>query len=70
MVRKMGSSELGEWSSFFFIGACFSIYGKSITEEVRKIAPFLFILTPLLLLADFLLSGTTTGFYVHRTLIL
>lgn len=50
----MGSSELGEWSSFFFIGACFSIYGKSITEEVRKIAPFLFILTPLLLLADFL----------------
>lgn len=64
--------EVPNWESgllFFFIGACFSIYGKSITEEVRKIAPFLFILTPLLLLADFLLSGTTTGFYVHRTLI-
>lgn len=64
--------EVPNWESgllFFFIGACFSIYGKSLTEEIRKIAQSLFIFTPLLLLADFFLSGTTTGFYVHRTLI-
>lgn len=64
--------EVPNWESgilFFFIGACFSIYSKSLTEVMLKIARPLFILTPLLLVTEFLLLGTTVGFYIHRTLI-
>lgn len=64
--------EVPNWESgllFFTIGAYLSISGKSLTEEIRKIANYLFIITPLLVVADFLLNGTILGFYVHRTLV-
>lgn len=64
--------EVPNWESgllFFTFGACLSVNGKSLTEEIQKIANILFILTPLLVAVDFLLNGTVIGFYVHRTLV-
>lgn len=51
---------------FFSLGAWFSINGKSITEEIKKISNPLFILFPIIMLADALLDGTMIGFYLHR----
>lgn len=51
---------------YFSLGAWYSINGKSITGEIRKISKPLFIIFPIILLADALMDGTTVGFYLHR----
>ena len=51
---------------YFSLGAWFSINGKSLMSEIRKIAKPLFILFPLILIADTLLDGTIAGYYLHR----
>ena len=56
-----------ESSIFYFcLGSWFSINGKSLIVEIRKLAVPLFILFPLILIADVLLNGIAIGRYVHR----
>lgn len=56
-----------ESSIFYFcLGAYFSIYGKSLTGEIQKIAQLLFLLFPLILIGDTLLDGTIIANYMHR----
>ncbi len=57
-----------ESSVFYFcLGAWFSISGKSLLEEVRRISIPIFILFPLIVIGDALLDGTLVGHYLHRT---
>ncbi|WP_342989452.1 MULTISPECIES: acyltransferase [Bacteroides] len=51
---------------YFSLGAWFSINGKSITEDIHKIAKPLFVIFPIIIIADALLDGMKIGLYLHR----
>ena len=51
---------------YFCLGAWFSINGRSLTSSLDKIAKYLFIAFPIIMVLDPLLEGTPVGFYAHR----
>lgn len=52
---------------YFSLGAYFSVQNKCITQEIHKISNFLFIIFPLIVVADAILHHTSAGYYLHRT---
>lgn len=52
---------------YFSLGAYFSISNKIITSEIHKISKYLFVLFPILVVADAALHSTIIGYYLHRT---
>lgn len=52
---------------YFSLGAYFSIQNKYLIQEIHKISNFLFIIFPLIVVADAILHHTLAGYYLHRT---
>lgn len=61
-----GMANLQSSIFYFSLGAWFGIYGKSLVGEIQKIAKPLFMIFPLLMVADVLYNGTLAGYYLHR----